>query len=55
MSKLIDPGKDKATREERKAERLKVWKRPSTKTKRTAGAEERKADWEARYGNISST
>jgi hypothetical protein len=46
MSKLTDPGKDKKTRKERKTERLKVWKRPTTANSRTKGTNERKADWE---------
>jgi len=44
--KLIDPGKDKKTREERKNERLKAWKRPTAVSNRTKGTNERKAGWE---------
>lgn len=44
--KLVDPGKGKSTKEERKAERMKIWKRPTNKTKRDEGTAQRKADWE---------
>ncbi len=47
MSKLIDPGKDKATRALRKAARLAVFKRPSATTNKTKETAARKADWEA--------
>jgi hypothetical protein len=46
--KLTDPGKDKATKEERKTERLKVWKRPTSKSQRDKDKEGRLADWRSR-------
>jgi len=52
--KLTDPAKGKSTSEERKAERLKAWKRPKLKKDREAGTAERKQDWEVRNGYFNS-
>ncbi len=54
MSKIADPGKD-LPREQAKAERLKAWKRPTTKAKREQAKNERIAQWEAKYGGAGST
>lgn len=45
--KLKDVVTTSISREERKEERIKGWKRPNTKVKRAEGTIERKEDWEA--------
>jgi len=45
MSRLADPGKDKGKREDRKAARMKAWKRPSSKKDRDKAREERINAW----------
>lgn len=41
------------TREDRKAARIKIWKRPWLIKNRQAACEERLADWRERYGNTN--
>lgn len=47
IAKKPDPGKNLATHELRKTERIKVWKRPANKKDRDDARAERLADWEA--------
>ena len=51
MSKQPDLGVAKATREERKTERLKAWKRETKKADRQKAREERIAAWEEATGH----
>ena len=52
--KIADPGKG-LSREQAKAERMKAWRRPTTKAAREQAKKERITQWEARYGSISHT
>ena len=54
-AKVADPGKELATREERKAERLKIFKPPKNKADKIKERDERLQVWRDRYGlgNIS--
>lgn len=54
MNKLKDITKGVLSRADRKIERMKQWKRPTTKAKRSEGTAERREGWEAKYGNIDS-
>lgn len=48
--KVADPGKELATREARKAERLKIFKPPKNKADKLAERNERLKVWRDRYG-----
>lgn len=55
LAKIQDVATKNMTREERKATRLKAWKRPNNANNRQTASDERKADWGERYGNTDST
>ena len=49
-AKVVDPGKGLLTREERKAERLKIFKQPKNKADKIKERDERLKVWRDRYG-----